>query len=278
MRRTLLRLIVMLMAFTATVAMAVERPLWEVGVGVAAISFPHYRGSDERNDWLLPAPYFVYRGKVLRADERRIRGLLYESERVDMDVSINGTPPVKSSGSDARRGMPDLDATLELGPSVNFTLLRMREGRGTLGLRLPLRAVVASDLKTVERVGWLFQPQISADVRNVLRQSGWNLGLQFGPLFSDRHYNRHFYGVDPVYALPGRPSYEANGGYGGLQSIVALSKRFPGYWVGGFAKWDSLASATYADSPLVRTRQHLSVGVAVAWILGRSSTLVDRKE
>jgi outer membrane scaffolding protein for murein synthesis (MipA/OmpV family) len=265
------RLIALLAAAASAGALAVERPLWEAGLGAAALSFPHYRGSDERNDWLLPAPYFVYRGKVLRADERRIRGLFYESGGIEADISINGTPPVKSGENTARRGMPGLDATFEIGPSLNFSLAR--SARTRLQLRLPLRAVIASDFSEVDRVGWLLQPQLALDVRDVL--PGWNAGLQLGALFSDRRYNRYFYGVDAAQAIAGRPAYEATGGYGGVQAIAALSRRFPAYWVGAFAKWDSLSGATYADSPLVRTRHHLSGGIAIAWILGKSSTSVD---
>ena len=41
-------------------------PLWEAGAGVAVIDFSDYRGSDERNTYVLPVPYFVYRGKFLK--------------------------------------------------------------------------------------------------------------------------------------------------------------------------------------------------------------------
>lgn len=262
----------------ASAALAVERPLWEAGLGAAAVSFPHYRGSDERRNWLLPAPYLVYRGKVLRAEERRVRGLFYESDGTELDVSVNGTPPVSSGENEARRGMPDLDATIEIGPSLNFTLARFGEGRAKLELRLPLRGAVASDFKQLQRVGWLFQPSLNLDVRDILQLSGWNLGVQGGPVFSDRHYNRHFYGVDAAHATIARPAYDPGAGYGGMQVIAALSRRFPNYWVGGFAKWDSLRGAAYADSPLVKARQHWSVGFAVAWILGRSRTMVEWKE
>ena len=46
----------------ASPALAEMLPLWEVGGGVAAISFPDYRGSASRRGYLLPVPVLVYRG------------------------------------------------------------------------------------------------------------------------------------------------------------------------------------------------------------------------
>ncbi|MBV1733445.1 MAG: MipA/OmpV family protein, partial [Hydrogenophaga sp.] len=46
---------------------AEEKPLWEAGIGVATVSFPAYRGSDQHHNFLLPSPYFVYRGEFLKA-------------------------------------------------------------------------------------------------------------------------------------------------------------------------------------------------------------------
>ncbi|HET6720014.1 MAG TPA: MipA/OmpV family protein, partial [Rhodocyclaceae bacterium] len=35
---------------------AEDLPLWELGVGLGGLSFPVYRGSDQRRDFLLPVP------------------------------------------------------------------------------------------------------------------------------------------------------------------------------------------------------------------------------
>ena len=59
----------MLMAGVTPNAHAAERPLWELGVGVGALRLPHYRGSDQSHNFLLPVPYLVYRGQILPKDE-----------------------------------------------------------------------------------------------------------------------------------------------------------------------------------------------------------------
>ena len=256
-------------------ARAEPLPLWEAGAGITAISFPDYRGSNERQLWVLPFPYLVYRGEYLQADERRMRGLFYRTDRLELDVSINGSVPVDSGENDARRGMPDLDATLEIGPALSLKLAETTDRKARLELRLPARAVFASDFSYVRHVGWVFQPNLNLDVRDPLGYSGWKLGLLAGPIFSDRRYHRYFYEVDPAFATASRPAYSPGGGYAGTQLISTLSKRYREFWVGGFVKWDTLNSAAFEDSPLVKDRQGYAAGVAVAWILGESKTRVE---
>ena len=76
-------------AVSATPASAaVERPLWELGLGVGAVSFPDYRGSKNQAAYVLPAPYLVYRGKIFKADRSGVRGVLFDSDRVQLNLSL----------------------------------------------------------------------------------------------------------------------------------------------------------------------------------------------
>ena len=243
-------------------------------MGIGATTLPHYRGSDQSRTWVLPVPYLVYRGESLKVDDdRRLRGLF--GEGVELEFSLNGSPPAKDN--DARRGMPDLDATLEIGPSLNIALFRSENGMEKLELRLPVRTVIATDLSHFRHIGWIFQPNLSLDFKNVLGNRGWKLGLQGSLIYTDRRYNQYFYAVDPIFATAVRPAFNPSGGFGGTNLLAAVSKRFPGFWVGGFAKWDSVTGAVFADSPLVKTRSNLSGGFAIAWILGASSAKVEAK-
>jgi outer membrane scaffolding protein for murein synthesis (MipA/OmpV family) len=266
---------VFLVAGLGPVARAEPLPLWEAGIGAAVLSLPDYRGADQAQTWLLPFPYVVYRGEFLKAEERRVRGLFFKTDRVELDVSVNAQPPVDSSRSDARRGMPDLDPVVEIGPSLNISLHRSADRRTEVELRLPVRAAIATDFSYVDFAGWVSDPNLSVDVRDPLGQAGWKFGVLGGVVYSDRRYNQYYYAVDPAFSTPGRPAYNPSGGYAGTQVIAALSKRFPGYWVGAFARWDTLNGAVFADSPLVKTRQYFAAGVAVAWIVGESKVKVE---
>jgi len=254
-------------------AHAVEKPLWELGIGVAPVSMQDYRGSDQRHAYVLPLPYVIYRGDVLQIDRQKVRGLLYKSDRVEFDISVNGSVPVKSDKNTARQGMPNLDPTVEIGPQLDVLLSRERERE--LTLKLPVRQVLAVDGSHVHGAGVIFSPTLNLD----LKPGGdWNLGLSGGPIYGSKQYHDYFYTVAQQYATADRPVYSARAGYSGTQFLATLSKRFPRYWVGAFVRADSLKGAVFDDSPLVKQNYSVSAGFGVAWVLGESKTRVTVDE
>ena len=257
-------------------AYAEQLPQWEAGVGVAGIDFPQYRGSNERSAYVLPVPYFIYRGDVLKVDRQRMRSLFFHNDQMELDVSVNGSVPVKDNT--ARRGMPNLDPTLEIGPTLNFRLYESESNEAHLELRLPVRTVLATDFSYMHDVGWMFQPKLNLDMDNVLNKRGWSLGMSLGSIFTDRRYNQYFYGVEPRYANPDRPAYAAGSGYAGSQFVLSLSHRLPKMWVSGFIKWDSLRGAAFEASPLVKNKESATAGFVVTWVLSESTTKVEYDE
>ncbi|MEQ1879726.1 MAG: MipA/OmpV family protein [Burkholderiales bacterium] len=249
---------------------AAELPLWEAGAGVAVIDFPDYRGSDQRETFVLPLPYFIYRGNVIKADRSGLRGEFLKHERLNLYLGINGTIPVDSADNVARQGMPDLDPTLEIGPILEIHLGQSQDRRVRADLRLQLRTVVATDFSDVQGAGWIFQPKLNLDLQDIWPGPGWRIGLATSPLFGSHRYHEYFYGVAPEFATAQRPAYAAPGGYAGWEWVTTLSKRFPSYWVGGFLRADTLAGAVFDASPLLRQNYSYAVGFGVAWIFTRS--------
>jgi outer membrane scaffolding protein for murein synthesis (MipA/OmpV family) len=256
-------------------ARAEPQPVWEIGAGIAAIDFAHYRGSDQRQTYVLPLPYVIYRGEILRADRDRVRGLFFESDRAELHVSVNGSIPVDSDDNEARRGMPDLDPTLEIGPSLEVELLRTGDGSIGVELRLPARTVVATDFSSFRNRGWVFQPLISVDLRDAALGPGWKASLAAGPMWGDKRYHNTYYGVPPEFATAQRPAYRAEGGYAGGQFLATASRRFQHWWVGAFARWDTLSGAVFEDSPLVRQKHSFAAGIAFTRPLKRSGRLTE---
>jgi outer membrane protein len=219
-------------------------------------------------------PISFIAGEFLKADREGVRSTLFESDKVEVNVSLNGTLPVKSKDNPARRGMSDLEPTLELGPTVNLKLWHSTDQKMRLNVRAPVRTAITIE-SSPRQIGWLFSPNLHLDVKDPAGLSGWRLGLQTGPVFSDRNYNAYFYSVSPSDATAARPAYSATGGYSGSQFAMTLSKRFPRYWVGGFVRYDALAGAVFDDSPLFKKSSGVSAGIAVAWVFGESSRLVN---
>jgi MipA family protein len=251
------------------------KPLWELGLGVAGLRLPDYRGSDQSRGYLLPLPYIVYRGTWLKADRDGARALLVDTPRVKVDVSVAASTPTRSSDNTARDGMPNLPGTGEIGPNLNVTLDGSVADHWRLDLRLPLRAAVTLQ-RSPRFVGTTFSPHLNLDLGGIA--GGWNFGLLTGPLFADRKYHEHFYGVDAAYATPDRPAYKAHGGYAGWQALAATTRRFGNTWVGGFVRYDSLRGAAFDDSPLVRRHSALTLGFGVSWILSTSAELVPASD
>ena len=59
-----------------------------------------------------------------------------------------------------------------------------------------------------------------------------------------------------------------------MQFIVALSKRFDRFWVGGFARYDTLKNAAFEESPLVTSKRYVAAGFGISWIFKESSQRV----
>lgn len=257
----------------ASLAHADDRPLpkWELGVGVSVLRIPDYRGSDESQNYALPIPYFVYRGERIKVDKDGVRGELFNTDRARLEISLGATVPVDSSHNRARAGMPDLDATVEVGPSFEYTLARSDDRRVKFDFRLPVRTgFTIGSSNFGHNVGLVATPSLNLDIRDVAGLPGWNLGLVGGLLYGSARNHAYYYSVAPQYVATNRAAYTAQGGYGGTQMIVALTKRFDQWWVGAFVRADSLNHAVFADSPLVRSKSYVTAGIGVAWIFKES--------
>jgi outer membrane protein len=255
----------------ALAAHAEEKPLWEAGFGVSELVFPAYRGSDRYYAYTLPLPYLIYRGDRLRLDRGGLRGLLFDSERVTVDLSLNGAVPVRSDDIPARAGMPNLDPVFESGPSLNIALTEP-DAAAPWQLKLPFRGVLAIG-SGVDHVGWSFHPKLSLYLPATL--GGWSAGFNVGPLFADRRFHDYYYGVAPRFASVNRPAYEGEAGYSGTSLTLSFSRRFENYWIGIFTRYDNLSGASFEDSPLVDSEHALMAGVGIAWIFKRSKRLVN---
>lgn len=245
-------------------------PRWEVGIGLGVLSLPFYRGAASGRTYIVPVPYFQYRGEHVRVDEEGIRGALFSSDNARLDLSLAGGVPVSSDGNSARHGMPSLDPTVEIGPSLEFLLWYPEARDRALWLKFPLRTALSVALKNIEYQGWVFAPYL--DYRMVTGDPAkpWTITLSLGPQFADRRYHDYFYEVTSAYASPQRPEYHATGGYSGSRMTLGVQKKFDGYWFGTFVRYDALQGAVFSDSPLVQQRHYYALGLALIKLLAVS--------
>jgi MipA family protein len=276
-RRALRSSLLLAMAAWTLPAPADEHPLWELGVGAGLIAFNDYRGANGGH--VLPVPFgdFIYRGRFLRSDREGLRDRLLYRRYVEFELSANASAPVWSSGSSARAGMPNLDATIEAGPAARLHLWRGDQDHVRLDLRTPLREAITVSLSP-RAIGFEFTPQLNLDLHDLPFARGWNLSLLGGPEYAQASYNQYFFGVASQYANPGRPAYEPGGGYAGSELLAAVSRRYDRFWVGAYLRHDWLQHAVFADSPLLQQTGYWSTGMGIVWYVRASARMVDSDE
>jgi outer membrane scaffolding protein for murein synthesis (MipA/OmpV family) len=250
-------------------------PLWELGLGAAAYYQPNYPGSDVRSATAFPFPYFIYRGRWLRFD-RGLQGILLETERTKLTISAGGTSLVESDDSDARDGMPDLDRTIAIGPA--FSLLLSDPGRSdSLWGRLAVRTSYSYDTDnwTFKQRGWLADARLRA--QRPLLGPRLRLSAEAGLRFADSANNGYFYNVSPEYARPGRPAYDADGGYAGARLALGLDGRWNRLRWSVYGTYLNLDGTAFKDSPLLDSHHDFSVGASVSWVFLQSKRRVTPK-
>jgi outer membrane scaffolding protein for murein synthesis (MipA/OmpV family) len=255
---------------------AVHQPLWELGIGVGGLSTPSYRGSESRENYAIPFPYVIYRGSFLQVDrEGGIRGKLFSSDSLRLDLSLAGNVPVRDNNDGARRGMDKLDPLIEIGARLSIDLWRSPERNHRFGFDIPLRAVYSVGDPLLDYQGVTLSPFFNYRLWQEDGEALTRYSLSVGPIFANRRYHDYFYEVDSKFATPERPEYHPDSGYSGSRVTLSVTRHFRRYLIGAFARYDNLNGAVFEDSPLVETTDYLAVGVVFGWVLGRSSTRVE---
>lgn len=241
------------------------KPLVELGVIGGGGYVPDYPAAGQNHFNAIGAPYLIYRGKILRAGDKGIvRGRFIDTERVEFDVSLDGSYRADSDDNDARRGMPDLDYLGEVGPRLQITLARAARD-AKIDLELPLRAVFSTDLTDLNYRGIVFHPEIAYQHANFFSPKlRFKLGV--GPIFATSELMDYFYEVEPQFATAGRPAYSADAGYLGSQIGLRMAKQVTErFQVFGLASLGLYYGAANEDSPLYREDATWSVGLGAAW-------------
>ncbi|WP_348672735.1 MipA/OmpV family protein [uncultured Abyssibacter sp.] len=250
----------------------IRDPKWEVGVGGGGTVFPDYRGAEHFSSFGILAPYAAYRGERFRIGREGAAASLIEDFNTELSLSLATSLPGDADDNPNREDMPDIEGTFEIGPSLDF-VLRREPRRWVHRIRIPARAVVATDLQSFEPIGWLIHPNYEMSRNWLVNGTSWGLTLSLGPLFATEKYHDYFYEVDPQFARPDRPAFAAGGGYSGARANAVVTWRRGDTRIGAFVLYDNLAGADFADSPLVETEQAVIFGIGIARRIWKSEEL-----
>jgi outer membrane scaffolding protein for murein synthesis (MipA/OmpV family) len=251
-----------------------RRPLFEAGVFGGGGWIPDYPAAGQ-NHWRgLALPYLLYRGEILRSDDRGVRGRFYRGDDLEFSLSFSGALRARSRDNRAREGMPDLDYLGEVGPALRW--VAWRDGaRRRITLELPVRAVFSTDFAQIDHRGFVLAPEAAFEHVGLFHPVA-RTRVGIGPVFATGGFMDYFYRVKDQYVRPNRPGYDAAGGY--LGARLQFSHRRPvtdRVWLVGGGRVENFTGATNADSPLFRREWNVTLVGGVSISLYRSDAAVD---
>ncbi|MAE73677.1 MAG: hypothetical protein CL675_06250 [Bdellovibrionaceae bacterium] len=251
-------------------------PKLELGVGLGTANFPTYPGADERETFILPFPSVVYRGDFIRADEDGTRSPFLTSERFELNGSFGFNVPVNESDVDVREGMGDLDAIIEVGPSLMYHLIK-RGPKSPISLtsRTAIRQAFSTDLGRWEDQGQIFEQTLFAWIR-VARSV--TLYASISGTWATRRYQKYFYDVAPLFETTTRSRYDSSeGNLDYAASHFGVFNLGPRWSLFGGVSFRSYTDAANRRSPLhVRDTDGLIVLGFTYWFYRSKQTIEPR--
>lgn len=241
---------------------------WTMGIGLGAFNYNYYPGAEERNQLVLPAPYFTYRSPRFEVD-RGIKSFIYNSEEIVIDLSADFGLPVRSDDTVARQGMPDLDFVLQFGPSVEFLLNDRNKNYFDARFEMPVRVAFTAEIGNVKNIGYLVEPRFTLNHQRSSR-TGLSHKATMGLKFATQEFNAYYYDVAAEFATPVRAEYESDGGFGGSFVNYRISYKTNDFIYWAFMRYQSLRGAEFEDSPLVVQNDYYFLGIGFAWIFASS--------
>ncbi len=242
-------------------------PLWEVGAFATGVSQQAYPGASQNVDRALALPFFVYRGKFLRADEGTVGLRAFKTDTLEVDVGLGGALGSNSNAIEARRGMPNLGTLVEFGPRIKWKL-GGTPSSGRWRADVALRGVFDLSDGLKDR-GVALEPELIYDYA---ASSGWRYSTAAGVVFGDERLAETFYGVAPVDVRPGRPAYTASAGLIASRVSVTLTRALSSnFRIFGFGRITSVEGAANLASPLVRQNTGSTVGIGLTYVLAKSA-------
>ena len=250
-------------------------PLWEVAGGIGVATTPDYPSASSTTTRVLPLPLVIYRGDFLRLGDGSVAsGRLFRSDRVELDISLNGSFDAESEDVSARAGMPDLGFIFEVGPEIEIVLTDPAVTDRRLKLELPVRAAFSVDDREPSSRGFVFSPQL--EYERTFGGGDYEFSTSITPTVASRKLHDYFFTVAPEFATPSRAAYEARGGYMQTAFSLKLQRRTRNSFTAVGVTLNVLGGSANADSPLFRSRQN--VGVFALWVvkLWESDKRVER--
>lgn len=225
---------------------------WKFTLGAGILYVPAFLGSKDYQAVAFPNIKVEYKDRLFASPGEGVGCKVINNDKwsaglkakFDFGRTEDDDNPFRIAGdkTNALRGLGDVDATVELGGFVEYSM-------GPLTYQLELRQGVGGHEGLIVETG--------LDFRGFIEQCGKSIMYSFGPraTFADSNYNNAYFGIDQTQsARSGLARYDADTGlvsYGiGGFAVVPITDSVS---LGVFVGYDRLAGEV-ADSPLIKER------------------------
>lgn len=244
-----------------------EKPIYELGLGAIHLDVPNYPGSASSTQRTIPFPWIIYRGELLRADEEGSRLKLVGSDRFELGFSGGFNFPIESRKNQARKGMPDTNALLGLGPGLLYRVpVGSKLHRLTLGLGVRVNFSIETNLTQITNQGYIIEPYVRhwfklSEESRVTFLTGLSLSA------AESKYQAFFYDVPKRYETTERDAYRSKGGFFDLAVSVGTSiEAIRTLTVFGGFFYSNLSLSANRHSPLMETNYNTGLAVGLSWM------------
>ena len=249
-----------------------DKPLWELNLAAFGRYGPAYPASEDNQVNVVPLPFPVYRGKILRvgdSTEKPVTTRLFRRDRIKLDFDFGLNFPVDSDDIDARTGMPDLDILAEAGPELELQFVKAPGDAGKMFLSLQWRGALSFD-----GIDPTWQGTIASTELKYIRPLSSNRTefiVRVAPEWASSDYMDFFYSVAPEFATADRAAYEADSGYLGTKLAFSIKHVFSDtFQLRSGIRFGFYQGASNEDSPLFTQDTTTSVYIAFLWKIWES--------
>lgn len=238
--------------------------LWEYGIGAGYLRYWHYPASDQTRDLYIPFPTFIYRGEILRADDRDgAKAYLWRGDNWNLEFGGGVLPSIKSDENYARQGMEDLPWGIQVGPQWIYNFPEGWE------LKIGLYQALLTDFKWTKIQGLVNEIKLSWYLsENWERHHKARIALNLKG--ASQEFMQTYYTVEPKYAHEQRPAYEAKGGFlaYGLSYFQSIHIKKYSFYVGATQSFYDLS--VNKESPLHKSDKNFIMFCGITYTLGES--------
>jgi outer membrane protein len=214
-----------------------NEPYWEYGVGIGGVQFEDYPGADEYTQLILPVPTFQYHGEIIHANDRDgVQAQFFKTEKVILDFSGMGYPPLKSKDNERRRGLKDIDLIGGFGPQLVYLYSKNIEFNFSTFQGVTLSA------SRQATTGPIYQSRFVVFFEDPIFDFGQEKTLTrlfFTSRWAERSFQKVFYEVKSDEVESDRPEYRTRSGL--MSHEVSL------LWQMDFGKPSTYVGISFAD-------------------------------